>query len=154
MKNHIILLLYINLHYYPRGVRLHLKNQTTSSRNHLKKTLFEKTTHHPIISPILEIILCQVTLEKSKKKNSLQHNYNSTWNRIAAFIFKTCPDLSWPVQTCPDLSRLNYKIIISETLLVMVFNLVIEPFTTFFFVSFTVSNVSQQVCIQENMCIN
>ena len=48
-------------------------------------------------------------------KISLLHNYNSTWNRrIAAFIFKT------------------YKIIISDTLLVMVFNLVIEPFTTFF----------------------
>jgi hypothetical protein len=41
----------------------------------------------------------------------------------------TCPDLSWLVQTCSDF---NYKIIISETLLVMVFNLVIEPFTTFF----------------------
>ena len=36
----------------------------------------------------------------------------------------------------------------------MVFNFVIESFTTYFFVSFTVSNVSQQVCIQENMCIN
>jgi hypothetical protein len=41
-------------------------------------------------------------------------------------------DASRLVLTCSDLSWLNYKIIISETLLVMVFNLVIEPFTTFF----------------------
>merc|ERR1712158_37209 len=38
-------------------------------------------------------------------------------------------DVSRLVLTCPDLTTKNF---ISETLLVMVFNLVIEPFTTFF----------------------
>lgn len=79
-----------------RGVRLHLKNQTTSSRNHLKNTFWKDSSSNHLTH------FGNNSLSKLHwMKISLLHNYNSTWNRrIAAFIFKT------------------YKIIISDTLLV------------------------------------
>jgi len=152
MKNHIILLLYINLHYYPRGVRLHLKNQTTSSRNHLKNTFWKDSSSNHLThfgNNSLPSYIGKIE-EKKTHYNTTIILHETELQLLFSRRVQTCPDLSRHVQTCPDLTTKNF---ISETLLVMVFNLVIEPFTTFF-VSFTVSNVSQQVCIQENMCIN
>jgi hypothetical protein len=93
-----------------RGVRLHLKNQAQqeSLKKHFLKTL--------IISPnpsILEIILCHQVLHWKNRKKRLTLT-TTTCNNICSFYFQL------------------RKIINSDTLLVMVFNLVIEPFYDLF----------------------
>jgi len=97
-----------------RGVRLHLKNQAQqeSLKKHFLKTL--------IISPnpsILEIILCHQVLHWKNRKKRLTLT-TTTCNNICSFYFQL------------------RKIINSDTLLVMVFNLVIEPFYDLFFCFF------------------
>jgi len=115
-----------------RGVRLHLKNQAQqeSLKKHFLKTL--------IISPnpsILEIILCHQVLhwKNRKKKTHTHHNYMQQHLQLLLSTMKNYQQ--WHL-ACDGLQPCNWALL--------------RPF----FVSFTVSNVSQQVCIQENMCIN
>merc|ERR1712051_1097614 len=74
-----------------RGVRLHLKNQTTSSRNHLK-------------NPFWKEFSAKLHWKNRKKLTTTIILHETELQLLFSRRVQTCLDMFRPVLTCPDLT--------------------------------------------------